>query len=390
MAQDPNFTATIYANNQKFTAWSSFQIKRAFGDGISTFTFVPTEGYYGKSYQGLRLQPGDPVTIALAGQTAFTGWVTLRSGAYDGSSHQLVIAGQSKTVDLLRSSVVVKPGNYDGSTFEQAARAVMAPHPLSLMIKNPPDIGSTPFKSLSVQYGETVAEFISRTAMARNHFLTDDVNGNLVAGQASTSAASAATLVEGQNILKATFKIEDPAACSWNKLNGVSQTPGDDNDWPPRPYSATATNASIRSNVTKLFIAEHPLTSQELSARVTHEAMRSAWPIVQVSITVVGWLRPDGKLWATAPDDSGMVSVYSPMIFPTQSGLFQLGIQGVTFAQDEGENGTTTTLDLVLPNALTSAPTAGLGGGGGGGGGGSLPTISTAATPDQPDYSVST
>ncbi len=384
---DPNFVATITANNQRITAWESVMVRREFGNGVSTFQFTPAEGYYGQRYSGLQLQPGDPVTIALGTQKAFTGWCTVRTGGYDASSHQLVIAGQSKTIDLVRSSVVVKPGNYNGSTFQQAAQAVLQPHGIGLTMMNAPQSALQPFKTLSVQYGEMVAEFVSRIAMSRGLFLTDDADGNLVAGLGSPNATVAADLVEGQNIKRATFKLEDPAACSWNKLSGVSSTTGDDNNYPPRAFSATSTNADVRSNITRLFIAEHPEDAQGLATRVAHEAMRSLWPIMQVSITVVGWYRPDGKLWAPAPDGSGMVTVFSPMIFPNQTAPITMSIQAVNYGQDS-RNGTTTTLDLKRPDGLTQGLTSGLSDTSGAGSAGS--SISTTATPDQPDYKLST
>jgi len=64
---------------------------------------------------------------------------------------------------------------------------------------------------------------------------------------------------------------------------------------------------------------------------------------------VQGWLRPDGKLWDTCDN----VSVKSPSAFPNEDGFQTLGIQSVTYSQDS-DNGTTTTLTCVLPNALAS------------------------------------
>jgi prophage tail gpP-like protein len=46
----------------------------------------------------------------------------------------------------------------------------MAPHPVTLTMQNPPQSASKPFANLSVQYGETVAEFIERIAMMRGLF----------------------------------------------------------------------------------------------------------------------------------------------------------------------------------------------------------------------------
>ena len=373
---DPNNIATIYANNMKFTAWGSVMVQRVFGEGYSTFQFSASEGYYGNKMLGLQIAPGDPVTVSLAGQIVLTGYCATRAGAYDAKSHQVVIAGTSRTVDLATSSVRVQPGTYDGSTFQQATQAVIAPHGISLSMANPPDGASQPFKTLVPQYGEKVAAFINRIAGARNLFITDDVNGNLVAGQADANATISGTLVEGQNILRCSFKLNDSSMNSSSKLQGVSQTTGDDNNYPPRAYSATATYSAPRSNTYSLYVSEHPDDNQGLVSGVTHQAMYSLWPEIEVEVTVPGWLRPsDGKLWAPSPDSSGIVSVFSPLVFPNQTGMAILAIQAVRFEQSS-ENGTTTTLTLRRQSALTHAKTAGVGD--------SAPTPSVSA--DSPDW----
>ena len=376
--QPSDFVATIIANGQRLTAWESVMVRRDFGNGVSVFQFTPAEGGYGASYQGLKLKPGDPVQITLGGQKVFSGFCKIRSGALDAQSHQLVIAGESMTVDLVRSSAVVKPGTYDGSTFEQAARGVMAPHQSSLVMMNPPAIASKPIANLSVQPGESVAEFVSRIAVLRGLFITDDADGNLVAGQGDPGAAAVATLAEGRNIKRLTWHLEDPAACSWNKLNGISQQAGSDTNYPPRDISATATNSTVRSNLYKLFVSEHPGDAQDLAQRVNHEAAVAAWPIVRLGVTVVGWLKPDGSLWWPVQN----VSVYSPSAFPTDSALYTLGIQSCTYTQDA--NGTETTMELVRPDVLTSAPTSGIPDVA------PAPALTSTATPDKPDTSVGT
>ena len=376
--QPSDFVATIIANGQRLTAWESVMVRRDFGNGVSVFQFTPAEGGYGASYQGLKLKPGDPVQITLGGQKAFSGFCKIRSGALDAQSHQLVIAGESMTVDLVRSSAIVKPGTYDGSTFEQAARGVMAPHQSSLVMMNPPSIASKPIANLSVQPGESVAEFVSRIAALRGLFITDDADGNLVAGQGDPSAAAVATLAEGRNIKRLTWHLEDPAACSWNKLNGISQQAGSDTNWPPRDISATATNSTVRSNLYKLFISEHPGDAQDLAQRVNHEAAVAAWPIVRLGVTVVGWLKPNGSLWWPVQN----ISVYSPSAFPTDSSLYKLGIQSCTYTQDA--NGTETTMELVRPDVLTSAPTSGIPDVA------PAPALTSTATPDKPDTSIGT
>ena len=65
----------------------------------------------------------------------------------------------------------------------------------------------------------------------------------------------------------------------------------------------------------------------------------------------MGWHKPGGALWT--PTDH--VTVLSKSLFPSAAGAVQLGIQGVVYAQDS-ENGTTTTLHLRLPQALSTLP----------------------------------
>ena len=137
----------------------------------------------------------------------------------------------------------------------------------------------------------------------------------------------------------------------------------------------------MRPGLLGLFISDHPDDSQGLVTAVTHEAIRSLWPEIEVEVTVVGWLRPDGQLWAPAPDANAAVSVYSPTAFPNATGLVTLGIQAVRFEQDS-TNGTTTTLTLRRQAAMTSAATGGVGD--------STNSATPSVSADAPDYQVST
>lgn len=348
-----DYTALISTGGKNFSAWKSVVVRREWHNLVSTFQFSAAEGAYGPGYSGLQIAPGDVVDITLAGKMALHGWVKIRSVTLDKEGHTVVIAGESVTADLARSSVAVQPGTYNGSTFEQAANAVMAPHGITLKMLNPPPIVSKPFKSLVPQYGEVVGEFLARTAMMRGLFLTDDENGNVVAGQIDDAAGPVAELQEGVNIERIIAHLEDPSASAAAKLLGVGQNVGDDNSYPSRANAAVATNSEVRQNTFRLFLAEHPADPDELQARVDHEAATSLWPQVNVTVTVPGWLRPDGELW----DLQKKISVISPSVFPNTSGAVVLGTQSVTFMQDD-QGGTTTTLELVRSDSLTVVPTA--------------------------------
>jgi prophage tail gpP-like protein len=349
---DSDFIATIEADGQIYSAWESVIVRREFSEPISVFEFTPTEGAYGRNYSQLALMPGDSVTISLGGEQVINGSVTTRNVAYDSKSHQIVIAGKSKTLHLAKSSVIVKPGTYDGYTFQQAAQAVMQPHGVNLIMSNPPQSASKPFANLSVQYGETCAEFIQRIAMMRGLHLWDDKNGNLVAGQGGQTS-SGADLTEGVNILSANARIDNQSA--WGPYAGVGQQPGNDNNWPPRAISASGNNPNYPQNWYKLWHAEHPGDAEDMASRVNYEMAIDAGAHVNVTLKVVGWKKPDGSLW----DTPKTVTCLSPMIFGQQSSGLTLGVQSVVYEQDSA-NGTTTTLNLCLPQHLQSIPTAGV------------------------------
>ncbi len=342
--------AVITCNGQTYRDWKSVMVERDYGAFSSLFSFGAVEpGAFGQGWAAMRLKPGDAVTVTLAGITVITGAITARSTSIDAQGHELVLQGRSAVANLVDSSVPIKPGTFSGQTYEQVARALLAPHGVGLVIKNPPPIFGKPFRWLVPQYGETVHEMLQRLASMRGVFHTDDAQGNLVVGQGDPSAAPVATLQEGFNIKSATVRLINESA--WSKYTAVSQTPGDDNSRPPRDYSGSSVDSTLPAGREKIVISPHPGDDSEMAAHANYLRAIDTWLQVQATITVQGWKRPDGNLWNVTEN----VSVKAPSLFPNADGTQTLGIQSVRYTQDS-ENGTLTTLECILPNALTTTP----------------------------------
>ncbi|MGI3900528.1 MAG: phage baseplate assembly protein [Janthinobacterium lividum] len=375
---DPRFVCTVKANGQDFKSWKSITIKRDFNDMISWFQMACSEGGpLGGAGDSRRLVPGTPVTISLGVQLVLTGAVTTRAASFDANSHDVLIAGRSATADGPESAMPLHPGDFKGYTAEQAARGALQPHGIDLVVKNPPASWSKPFPFLAANPGERVGEFMERIFKMRGAFAWDDENGKICVGQGDPSAATVAELQEGRNILRATFKLDDQML--FGSLSFVGQQPGQGDDMAIRTSQATTQNPGVRQNRTRLEHAEMNGDSQDMASRANIEAAQSAWPSVEASVTVVGWFRPDGKLWGLTDN----VSVYSPMGLPNSTGKMTLGVQSVTFSQD-GESGTTTTMELKKPELLTSTPFANVqtDGKGGYGDGSGTPAPAAPVTPD--------
>ena len=376
---DPRFVCTVKANGQNYSSWKSIRVRREYGDTVSTFQMTCSEaGPLGGANDSRRLVPGTPVQITLGGVLALTGAVTTRAASFDATSHPVIIGGRSGTGDAADSSMNVTPGNYDGYTAEQIARSALQPHRVSLKVVNAPSLWSKPFPFFAVNPGERVMELIERAMKMRGAFMWDDEQGNLCVGQGDPSAAVVAELQEGRNILRGTVKLDDQDI--YGSLSFYGQQPGQGDDMAIRTAQATAQNPAARQNRTRVEHAEHPGDSEDMQARANLEAARSAWPSVDAPLTVVGWIRPDGKLWGITDN----ISVYSPMGLPNGTGKMTLGTQAITYAQDD-QDGTTTTLELKRPELLTSTPHTNVqsdGSGGYGDGSGSP----TPAQPVAPDY----
>ena len=217
----------------------------------------------------------------------------------------------------------------------------MQPHGVSMVTRNPPPGWDRPFDFAAPHYGETCFAFINRLANQRGLLLTDDKDGNLVAGQADASTA-AVSLVEGRNILRAVGVLDDENA--WSTTGMIQQFPGTDQTWgTTRAAAATVQNPGLtRANRVRLVHGDMAGDPSQLATRTSFENMLTASTIVQASVTVVGWFKPSGDLWK----EGDSVTVLSPMLFPMTTGAVKLSVQSVTYAQDPGE-GTTTTLELV-------------------------------------------
>lgn len=331
-----------------YGAWKTVQVRRDFGNGVSVFSFSASEVATGGQRSVTLLKPGDAVAISLGGVQVINGYITKRQASYDKDSHDLVIQGKSRTCDVADSSVIIKPGDYNGFNVQQIANGVMQPHGVSMVTRNPPSGWDRPFDFAAPHYGETCFAFINRLANQRGLLLTDDKDGNLVAGQADASTA-AVSLVDGRNILRAVGVLDDENA--WSTTGMIQQFPGTDQTWgTTRAAAATVQNPGLtRANRVRLVHGDMAGDPSQLATRTSFENMLTASTIVQASVTVVGWFKLSGDLWK----EGDSVTVLSPMLFPMATGAVKLSVQSVTYAQDPGE-GTTTTLELVQPQRLGS------------------------------------
>lgn len=333
----------VSASSGIYRDWTSVSVRCAYRDPDRHFQLQVVEvGTLGKGFDYLRLKPGDPVQVSLAGEEVIGGFVLQRQVAYDARRHAVQVDGKSRGHDITVSSVdTEKTGQFQNYTFSAIAKKVLAPHGVTYREGKLPE-GDRPFENVAVHYGETVWQFLERIGRMRRISLTADADGNLVGGDPGSGGS--ATLEEGRNILRARCVINDLTAP--HTVRVVGQGKGSDQRW-GKTVSQVSAEAKVPGSTRPAriwkILAEEPGMQQDMKTRGEHEVDKQGKDRVEVEIVVRGWLRPSGGLWN--PGDA--VSVKSPMLFPSTSGTMALKLVAVTFSQDAA--GTYSTLELCDP-----------------------------------------
>lgn len=342
-----NEVATIVAGGKRYESWQSVEVERLYGAPISHFRFVCAEpGPNDRGWADLQLMPGDPAEVYLAGRLAMTGVVQVRQAAYDATAHAVEIVVASYTEAVQATTVDAAPGQYLNSSLQQIASAVCGKVGVTALVDNVPGADKL-FERVSEHVGETRIDFLRRLAQMRNLHLCDDASGTLLFSRGAT--AGSAALIEGVNILKARIILD----FQWTarQITAVLQNFGNDQHWGDgaRANSATVQNPAYtgKNNRPLALLGPMPGDQEDALALAQHERSLNDLTTCEATVTVPGWLMDDGTLWM---EHLRMpVTIHSPMLVPQDP--FVLLLRGVKHMQSN-ENGSTTELNLCIPNGL--------------------------------------
>jgi prophage tail gpP-like protein len=248
-----------------------------------------------------------------------------------------MLQGVGMTWYATRGSIIDEKGNFDGQTFEQVARKVIAP--FGVGVKTIGTLNAIPFEKLQVEHGENLWNFLERIARPRGIVMGSDHLGNLLLIDNHSSLVSA-ELVEGDNILKCQATISKEAMFSDYVVDG--QPPqGDDQHGRQATEMRAQVGGSAKRYSPILTPAEQPVkTMGELQDRAKNESVWHEGTEVRASITVQGWMMPGGGLWRAGD----LLAVQSPMAMLNMG----MKVESLTFTQDNS-GGTLTTLEMVAP-----------------------------------------
>jgi prophage tail gpP-like protein len=342
----PQEIAVVTALGQKYDIWTTVEVTHSADDVIDHALLTVSEISTGaKNFAAIKLQPGDPATVTLAGQVVISGMVYLRQASYDAKEHGVQIGISSIAQSIEASTVDAAPGQYINQTLQQIGSAVFGRVGVNFSIEGAPAGADMPFPRISEHVGETRFAFIERLCRMRNVHMVDDGTGGIVAFRGPRGTAST-TLREGRNILRARLLLKNNDHADDLKMVGMDS--GNDSADANRATVGTTTAPPQIGRLRKI-VAEEMGSNGAMQLRVQQEKDWDAYQQVDGDVTTSGWLNDQGKLWWTEREK--IVTVNSPMLLPENS--MQFMIKGIVHRQSS-EGGTTTDILLCRQDGLGS------------------------------------
>ena len=338
----------LLVNGMSYAGWTSLGVTRAMDAASGAFTVELTERWNGSAGAAAQLAPwpilpGDKCEVRLGGIPLIVGYVDIFRPSFDANSHTINIQGRDKTCDLIDCSAVHNPDEW--RNIDLLAFAKILAKPFDVPVSADVDVGEK-FTVLKLQQGETSFEAIARYAKQRKLLLMPDGAGGLRITRAGTKRASV-SLVQGENLMQVTGSIDFSDRFSSYVVKAQTGYSIDSDGETEAHIEGSVTDSGVTRYRPLLVLAEAGGTTASATDRATWEANNRIGRSASASITVQGWRQMvGGPLW----EPNMLVDVRSSWLR-----MFgEMIIRQVTY--ERGENGTTTRLDIVSPQAFAPEP----------------------------------
>jgi prophage tail gpP-like protein len=315
----------------------------------------------------------------LDGDLVLTGYVDSYAPRFDADTHVVEIRGRSRTADFVDSSAVVPGGQMKGLSLLDVALRLAAPFGLAVEVLSA--LGPV-LPDVQIQQGETCYAVVERLCRMQGLLVCDGPGGALALARAGTRRAQGA-LIQGVNLLSASAELDQSRRHSEYIVKGQRPNTDDRGDGPApaagrglleqltgdgggagatvRACLGRALDVAVGRYRPLILIAETQTDDASAFRRALWEARRRLALGVKASVLVQGWRQQPGAAGSPLWDVNLLVPVVSDWLGIDREML----ISAVEFRKDDG--GTTTALELTLPDAFQGADETAPGGSASGG-----------------------
>lgn len=334
----PEIILTI--SGQKHRGWKSVSITRSIERVCSGFELTLTDNW--RTGQTRTIKTGELCTIHLDNELLVTGYTDQVAPSYDEKSHTISVSGRSKTADLVDCSGKNIP--FANSKLDAIAKKLCEQFGITVVVDA--DVGK-PFKSVDIERGQPIFEFLEYLARIRAVRLVTNAQGNLVVTNAGTTY-TAMGLEFGKNIRAARGAYDLSQTFSNYLVCGQQGAGGETfvNTSNVEPYGE-ATDARVKRYRSLVMDTDGPVDIAGAKTRAEWECNTRFGRSRMVTYTVSGWQQtPGGKTWVP----NQLVQIKDPWV----------GIDGPRLIVDTrmtlDENGSATEITVMPKEAFDLVP----------------------------------
>ena len=356
--------ATLRLGGRDYEGWHAIAVRRGLEQAASQFEARVSERTTGQPFEPWVLRPGAPCEILLDGELVITGYIDTYAPSFDADTHDVHVSGRSRTADFVDGAAIVPGGQFKQLSLLEIALRLAAP--FGIAVDALAAIGG-PLADVQIQQGETCYAVLERLCRMQGLLVCDGPAGILTLARVGSRRATGA-IVQGDNILSASATLD--ASQRYSEYTVKGQRPNQDDredggDAAAPAGSLRQTQASgggpagptVRACIGAvldeflgrykpwLLTAETIADDAQCQRRAEWEARRRAGHATRATITVAGWRQtPSGPLWDT--------NLLVPVVAPWLGINRELLVASLEF--QKSESGSTTTLELTLPDAFAT------------------------------------
>lgn len=331
----------IRINGRDYRQWVDFRMRREMESLAWSVSVQLWDAWQGDD---LPFVEGDPIEVRWRNDLEFSGYIDQRTLRTAETNTLIAITARSKTGDCIDCSATNKPGEWKNAELLTIATDILGE--FGLGAGSDVDLGS-PIRAFALAEGETANEALQRLARMRGVVAVGDEFGDVKFTRAGAQRADT-RLRYGVNIREAEATAN--ATQRYSEYVLKAQVSGTDSFFGSKAaaVSATATDSDVTRYRPLVIMAESQDSGAELKKRAEWERTYRAGRARRASVVTPGAEHTDGYLWKP----NLLVDVLDPRIRVAG----ELLIVATDLAMSE--RGTTTTLELANPAALTVEPLA--------------------------------
>lgn len=319
--------------NINYWGWTSMSVTRSMETGSGSFTItladVDREGQeeFRSKVRDIRedspcrvyiqaapdIESGQPSPDVSIDQPLMTGYINSITRSRSGEQTSLTISGRDKTQDLIDCSAITKSNGWTEAKLERIATDLA--QPFDVFVDDRTD-AVEPFKTFSVQSGETAFETIERACRLVGVLPIPNRFGDLVLTYATepdtpgTDPLESLTntvldLVEGENILEINETKTSTERYSEYLVKGQDSGRGKKWDSTTLRVRGNSRDSGVNRHRPLVITAEGKTTAKKAQVRANWEAQVRRGRSAEYTVTVQGWFQAppgvstDNKPWDT-------------------------------------------------------------------------------------------